>query len=177
METTEKEILDEILLENRYVGVVSDTVYINKFVKEHNLDITNLPQETNQTVKSVIVALKKKISEVLTKKAILQIGFPEYEKSLLKTFADVQDMSICEGFKTLQTEFIKKNYLSAEIDIIYGLLFGYKTCDIRYYIQTRDQGLPRHQFETEMDKKIGNRERALDEQYVRCEKCTLEYLK
>ena len=177
MKATEKEILDQLISGTRFVGIVSDTPYVNDFVLKHDLDSTVLPTEIVQTVQSCIVASKKKINEVLTKEDLIQVGFPEYEESLLEIFANIQNVSICEAFKKIQTIFIKKNYSSPEIDIIYGLLFGYKICDIRYYIQTRDMGMPHHELEIAMDKKIGDRERVLDEQYVRCEKCTLEYLK
>ncbi len=171
-----EEILGQILLGNRFVGIVPFSTHVVDFVIKSNLDMADMPTQ-EKAVRHIIIAPKKKVSEVLMEEKLLQVGFPEYEKSLLKLFNDIRNLPICDAFLKMQYEFIAKNYISAEIDIIYGLLFGFKLCDIHYYVQTRDQNTPQHSLESVLNQKIGDRERTLKEQTILCEKCTEDYLK
>ncbi len=176
MEDYERNILNELIQGKRCLGLLTPKIEIIDFVIKNNLDYNNFTFSKNNSIENIAVAPRKMVREVVTKEKIKEINLPKYEEKVIEIITSLDNTNIAKAVIKIQNYFIDNKYKSPEVDIIYGILFDYKPCDIKYYVQTRDDGLPKHKYEDILEQKIGNRERTLEEQHVICEECALEYL-
>ncbi len=173
MKEYEKDALLRLIEGGRYISVLPDSPEARYFVQTNNLDVRILPPKE---IGQIVVGTHKKIRDVISIEDINEVGFPEYINELKNLYAKISDELVVDAFILLQNLFIENNYQFPEIDIIYGLLFRFKVCDIRYYVQTRDQGIEKHSLEAIIDEHIGDRVRNIEEQQVYCYECSKKIL-
>ncbi|MDA2936171.1 hypothetical protein MYX06_03060 [Patescibacteria group bacterium AH-259-L05] len=82
--------------------------------------------------------------------------FPFVQKQAERLFKKIDSMVIAQALAYLceypkitdERELFYKGKVKPEVDLLFGLLFGYRTCCIRYYLATRCFGKERYQNES-----------------------------
>jgi len=154
--------VEELLGQNRSSTLIWKTKEAKIFADKNNLDLIELggPIPELKTPNRYIIAKKEKITNLLEEKVNAYSG--PFSDKMKEFYIKIKDLSVLEATKVLVDEpFNEKGLEIPEVAILEGLMFGYKPCDIEYYINTRYLGQKEHSLEDVGDK-VG---------HVVCEKC------
>lgn len=177
MENDTNDILQEILHNKRFGAIIPYTKKVADFVLNNHFDKKTILTEKYYPHPQVAIAVQRRIKDVISEKILDEKVIPiEYVTNLLHYYSEIKELPVVIAIAHTRELIISKESFP-EGDAILGLLFGYKPCDIKYYIQTRVLHLPHHAFEIKLDEAIGSRPRTIKEQIVMCEACTRSYLK
>lgn len=149
----------------------------------HNLEILEIGPPISESVKvkideeilkqdhnhRYIIGVRKTLEEGLKDK-LQTVHIPQLQESIKNLYEGLKGKSIVDAMHELvQHGSINKDTLMErpEVAALEGLIFGYKPCDIEYYIRTRYFGGQRHSYE----------EVAADlKEHALCEACAKELL-
>lgn len=155
---------------NRFAAFVWSEDWIKKFAEENNLELSQLPPPVDglDTLCRFIIAKKEITGDVLQER--IEAASKEFSKEVngfsekIKILYErVKKMPLVETVKLLVGwPCLKGGLEQPEVAIIEGLIFGYKICDIDYYLRTRYLEKKKHPYEDLGAEKAG---------LVVCEKC------
>lgn len=150
---------------DRCVALVWKSKKAKEFADKYGLEILELPSPVNglRTPGRYIIGKKGKVGCLVYSKR-LTISLPQVilDKAS-RLYERMRDLTPCQALKFLLDQPPLRGALERpEVAMLEGILFGYKSCDIEYYVETRYLGRRKHPYEDEIAKNFG---------YVFCERC------
>ncbi len=155
---------------NRYGSTFWDREDVRKFADIHNLKIKNIQKHEVNHPDRLVIAKEGTAEEVL-RGIVLEINVPGINEKITSLYEKMKEMSVLDTIEFLdQYPRSKGSIEEPEVAVLQGLFFGYKPCDIEYYLRTRYFDEPKHKHE-EDEEMMGELEK-LGIEHVLCEKCT-----
>ncbi|MBI2592644.1 MAG: hypothetical protein HYW37_00575 [Candidatus Colwellbacteria bacterium] len=152
---------------------------VERFVHKHGLAMKEIPKwlpshsqipqlPPDHPWRRVAIAKKETIENAL-KEILDSIKVSEITESMRRLYQQIKDLPVVEAIEFLDQypRLPDGNMEVPEVAAIEGLVFGYKPCDIEYYLRTRYLGIPEHAYEDEVNEKV---------EYVMCEECAKKWL-
>jgi len=154
--------LEQLKGEDRSAALIWEDENAKKFAEENNLDLIELPPPIEEKPNRYIIAKKEKTANILEEKVnVLSSG--KISEKVKALYSKIKEMSAAEATKFLiEQPFGDDGKESPEVAVIEGLMFGYKPCDVEYYVNTRYFGEEKHPDEDIGFEKYG---------YVVCKEC------
>lgn len=167
----EKNVLAEILKKQRFGASLFQSKALKLFAEAHDFDYVDMGLCKDESGRPMVaVGVREKIKEVLPQR-LSEINVEKFSEDVATLLKKLGDMNVAGAVNVLyHTPFDKKRgFERPEVAIIEGALYGYKPCDVEYYLKTRYLDMPMYD-EDRYENLQGKPENVI------CEKCAKELL-
>lgn len=163
--------IQEVITGKRHATLLWKSGDARKLAAEHQLELIELPpslespsEELARTRSRYLIGKHESAKDaILTHLPHFNIPAEASEK-IAALGGQIENMSVTEALQFLYAQAPFRGAMETpEVAALEGLLYGYKPCDVEYYLQTRYFGKTRHPNEEADFDILG---------YVACERCT-----